>query len=850
MAGLGSVTLSLGANIKQFRTKMQEAEKTFKRFGQKMQNVGGTMSRTVTAPLMLLGGGAIKAASDFEETESKFDAVFQHLSDGAKDWAAETASAFNRSKGDVMGYMSALQDTFVPMGFAREDAAEFSKTLTSLAIDMASFNNTSDEEALRSLQSAIVGNHKTMQKYGVVINQTTLGNELMNMGLKDGVKNATEAQKAQARLNIILKGTKDAQGDAIRTSGSFANSMRGLKGSIVDLGVELGQMLMPHVMKIVEKVKLVVSAFRNLDEKTKMTVLKIAGLAAAVGPLLLGFGKVMVIIPQIARAMAMLTGPIGLIVGALAMAAVLIVKNWEKIKNYFTSGDGAEMFTMIKDIVIKSMSLIGEIVRVTVQFIADIWARIGPFIVRIAKSVFQAVGSVIKTVLNFILDILGFFQRVFAGGWEGLFNGVKTFFVKIWRSIVRFLLSGLIKVMKGMKKLLEAFGAKKLANKVDSTTSSLENYSDGLKNVANGSVSTGKEIKKINKDLDKQKDVTGEIVDNTLDLDDVTKNYNDTLKKNSQIDGVGDNDEAEKVFDLKKSMEEYAASFDNIDKKAEVFGKMNEDFDANAEKASLIKSQINTLIDNGIDPASQEIQNLTEEFKRLNKEGGKTGENLAAGLQKFANIAGQIMGDVGAIFSQYFEMKMQGLENEKAAEEQFLSDEHQRQIDAIENSTMNQAQKDRELATLQEQHDTNMQDINEKFGKKMAEQKAKQARADKAMAIANTIINTAAGVGAALAKGGLGIGMAIAIGAMGAAQVALIAGTPIPAMAQGGIVTGPTTALIGEAGAEAVIPLDKLGSMMGDMQTVNVVGKISGDDIILVSDRARQNRTRVRGINS
>jgi hypothetical protein len=69
-------------------------------------------------------------------------------------------------------------------------------------------------------------------------------------------------------------------------------------------------------------------------------------------------------------------------------------------------------------------------------------------------------------------------------------------------------------------------------------------------------------------------------------------------------------------------------------------------------------------------------------------------------------------------------------------------------------------------------------------------------------------------------------------------------------MAQGGIVTGPTTALIGEAGAEAVIPLDKLGSMMGDMQTVNVVGKISGDDIILVSDRARQNRTRVRGINS
>ena len=850
MAGLGSVTLSLGANIKQFRTKMQEAEKTFKRFGQKMQNVGGTMSRTVTAPLMLLGGGAIKAASDFEETESKFDAVFQHLSDGAKDWAAETASAFNRSKGDVMGYMSALQDTFVPMGFAREDAAEFSKTLTSLAIDMASFNNTSDEEALRSLQSAIVGNHKTMQKYGVVINQTTLGNELMNMGLKDGVKNATEAQKAQARLNIILKGTKDAQGDAIRTSGSFANSMRGLKGSIVDLGVELGQMLMPHVMKIVEKVKLVVSAFSNLDEKTKMTVLKIAGLVAAVGPLLLGFGKVMVIIPQIGRAMAMLTGPIGLIVGALAMAAVLIVKNWEKIKNYFVSGDGAAMFTTIKEIVVQAMTLIGNVVGVTVKFIQKIWAAIGPDIVRMATGAFNAIAKAIKFVLNTILDILRFFNDVFAGGWEGLFNGVKTFFVKIWRSIVRFLLNGLIKVMKGMKKLLEAFGAKKLAAKVDNTTSSLENYSDGLKNVANGSVKTGKEVKNISTKIKKQKENTDELVEGTMDLDAVLEGYNNTLDENSTIDNIGDNGEAEKVFDLKESMEEYATAFDAIDEKAKVFGQMNEEFDANAEKASLIKSQINTLIDNGISPASEEIQNLIEQFNNLQTEGLSATEKLSNGLGKFAQVAGEIMGQVGAIFSQYFEMKMQQIENEQAAEEEALEKEFQRQMDDIEGSTMNQQMKDEKMQELQEAHDDNMSSVQEKFADKMNQQKRKQAIADKAMSIAGAIINTAQGVSAALALGPPGIPLAGIIGGLGLGQIALIASTPIPAMAQGGIVTGPTTALIGEAGAEAVIPLDKLGSMMGDMQTVNVVGKISGDDIILVSDRARQNRTRVRGINS
>jgi hypothetical protein len=48
----------------------------------------------------------------------------------------------------------------------------------------------------------------------------------------------------------------------------------------------------------------------------------------------------------------------------------------------------------------------------------------------------------------------------------------------------------------------------------------------------------------------------------------------------------------------------------------------------------------------------------------------------------------------------------------------------------------------------------------------------------------------------------------------------------IPMLAEGGIVTGPTLAMIGEAGPEAVIPLSKMGGMGGNI-TVNVNGGIS-----------------------
>lgn len=73
----------------------------------------------------------------------------------------------------------------------------------------------------------------------------------------------------------------------------------------------------------------------------------------------------------------------------------------------------------------------------------------------------------------------------------------------------------------------------------------------------------------------------------------------------------------------------------------------------------------------------------------------------------------------------------------------------------------------------------------------------------------------------------------------------------IPALAEGGIATGPTLALIGEGkGPEAVIPLDKLEGMMGGgfgNNNVVVTGRIQGSDILISSERAERQRSRYRG---
>ena len=63
-------------------------------------------------------------------------------------------------------------------------------------------------------------------------------------------------------------------------------------------------------------------------------------------------------------------------------------------------------------------------------------------------------------------------------------------------------------------------------------------------------------------------------------------------------------------------------------------------------------------------------------------------------------------------------------------------------------------------------------------------------------------------------------------------------------MASGGIVTGPTRALIGEAGPEAVIPLNKLDSIIGGNQNVFVTGVLSGETIYLQQQRTSARRAR------
>lgn len=220
------------------------AQKALSSFGKSITKITGFFLKwgtvAVTA-IATVGGVLIRAGANAQEMRSKFEAVFKGLSKGAEEYAADLADTVGRSKYDLMGFMSSLQDIFVPMGIGRDEAAKLSKELTKLAVDVASFNNVSDAKVLEDFKAAMTGSNEVLKKYGVVITEAKIKEEAYALGLAESGKQVSEAAKVQARYSLLLKGTTDAQGDAERTADSFTNQWKRLQAQVKDATTEIGE---------------------------------------------------------------------------------------------------------------------------------------------------------------------------------------------------------------------------------------------------------------------------------------------------------------------------------------------------------------------------------------------------------------------------------------------------------------------------------------------------------------------------------------------------------------------------------------------------------------------------------
>jgi len=267
---------------------VQAAIKDFQRLETKTEKAGFALKKAFLPATAALGAltaaavPAVAAASDLEESISKVNVIFGEGAEAVRNFSETAATSLGLSQQAVLDAAGTFGTFGKAAGLGGQDLAQFNNDFTTLAADLASFNNTSPEQAIEAIGAALRGESEPLRSYGVLLNDATLKAEALELGIYDGTGALTDQQKILAAQAAIYEQTGDAQGDFARTSEGLAGQTKIMQAQFADLQAELGNALMPVVMALLPIVADLASWMAENSELVLIFGGVIGGLAAAV----------------------------------------------------------------------------------------------------------------------------------------------------------------------------------------------------------------------------------------------------------------------------------------------------------------------------------------------------------------------------------------------------------------------------------------------------------------------------------------------------------------------------------------------------------------------------------------
>jgi hypothetical protein len=280
----------ISADLKNFESNMKKVSSRLSQVGSDFKSVGRTLSTRFTVPLAAAGIGAIKLASDLEESLNKIDVTFGDSAQAVKDFADTSINAFGVSKNEALDAAALFGDMATNMGINTQEAANMSTALVGLGGDLASFKNVRIDVAQNALKSIFTGETETLKNLGIVMTQANLDAFALASGLGKTSSEMSQQEKVMLRYQFVMDKTGTAQGDFERTNTGFANSFRTLQGRIQEVSAEFGQQLLPVATEVVNKLDDMTTKLDNMSPAMKTFVTRVGGLGAVTGPVVLVLG--------------------------------------------------------------------------------------------------------------------------------------------------------------------------------------------------------------------------------------------------------------------------------------------------------------------------------------------------------------------------------------------------------------------------------------------------------------------------------------------------------------------------------------------------------------------------------
>ena len=246
------------ANTNELRKEIGNANKSIANLQKSASKSAGGVSsafKKLKTGIVALGIGkvikdSIQSGMDAIESDSLFSTVMGDNADAVKAWSNTVADTLGLSAVAMQKNIGVIYNMTSSMGVAGDNALKMSKGVSVLAEDMASFYNLDSTEAFNKLRAGLTGETEPLKALGILVDENTVKQVAYSEGIAQNGAELTNQQKVLARYVAILKQTGNAQGDLARTLNSPANQLRSLKQGVTNLGIAFSNILMPVVQAV------------------------------------------------------------------------------------------------------------------------------------------------------------------------------------------------------------------------------------------------------------------------------------------------------------------------------------------------------------------------------------------------------------------------------------------------------------------------------------------------------------------------------------------------------------------------------------------------------------------------
>lgn len=427
---------------------------------QKAAKVSGMALAGAAGAAVLLGKESIGAAGDLAETTSKVSVLFGNQAAAIDKWAETADTALGQSQQSALDAAATFATFGKSAGLQGAALTDFSTDLTGLASDMASFSNTTPEQAIEAIGAALRGESEPIRQYGVLLDDATLRAQALKLGLIKTTKDAlTPQQKVLAAQAAILQQTTAAQGDFARTSSGAANKQRILSAEVANLSAKAGSALLPAFSAVLGVLTATVSVVSH--HTTLFAVL--AGVLATVAAvtwtvnaantawqagakLAAAATKVWTAI-QWAWNAAMSANPIGLVIaGIVALVAAMVIA-YKKSDTFRAIVDGAfravgaafswlwgaakAVFGWLQSHWLLIATILTGPFGLAIGLIVKHWDGIRKGVTEGATKVVDFVRTLPKRILDAVGDLSGLLKGAGKALMQGLIDGIGSMIGKV-----------------------------------------------------------------------------------------------------------------------------------------------------------------------------------------------------------------------------------------------------------------------------------------------------------------------------------------------------------------------------------------------------------------------------------